>query len=283
VKVGLYLMTRKAIPVLNTAIESGVEIVQVTTDAAVGMRDAAHKEIAAIAKASGIPTFTRSHPPEFVADYSIAAGWRWMLDVPGYLVVLHDSLLPRYRGFSPMITALVNGEREIGVTAFLAGPPGEGYDTGPIIEQRRIEIDHPTRAEVAISRLTRLYGEIAEDIFAAFRVQEQLCYVNQDEREATYSIWRDEQDFRIDWTKDDRSILRLIDAASFPFVGAWTIAFGQSLIIERAELAPDVRFEQRHPGKIHTLDPAPTVVCGQGMLRITDSEPTIKTLRLRLC
>lgn len=282
-KVGLYLMTSKGLPVLNRAIEAGLEIVHVTTAPATGMQDSSHAVIAATAKGAGIPCFTRAHPPQYTADYSIAAGWRWMLDMPGQLIVLHDSLLPRYRGFAPMITALVNGEREIGVTAFFAGEPGEGYDTGPVIDQRVIQITYPIRANEAIIALEQLYGDIAEDIFHTLKVQKQPRYVHQDERQASYSIWRDEEDFHIDWRKDDRSIIRLIDAASHPFSGAWTWGAKMGkVVVHAAEVIPDVRFAERHPGKVHMLEGGPQVVCGVGMIRVTSSTPYIENLRTRL-
>jgi methionyl-tRNA formyltransferase len=53
---------------------------------------------------------------------------------------MHDSLLPKYRGFAPLPNALINGEREVGVTALFAS---EEYDMGDIVCQRRLAVEYP--------------------------------------------------------------------------------------------------------------------------------------------
>ena len=270
--VGLYLMNEKGFAVLNAAIASGVEIAHVTTAPAAGMADESDRSISILAKQHRIPTFVRAHPPEFVGDYSIAAGWRWMLDVPN-LVVLHDSLLPRYRGFAPLITALVNGEPFVGVTAFLAE---DEPDTGPIVAQRSIPVVYPARMRDVIDRIVPLYGDLAREVLDQIP---NLRYAGQDHSRATWSLWRDETDYRIDWSIDDRRILRLIDAASDPFPGAWTTCDGLELRIHRAQIVADRRIEDRVPGKIsHFLDGFPVIVCGVGLIQIAAALP----LRSRL-
>jgi methionyl-tRNA formyltransferase len=267
VSVGLYLMTEKGLAVLQAALDSGVEIAHVTTAPAKGMNDDAHLLIASGAKARGIPTFLRAHPPEFTGSYSIAAGWRWMLDVPN-LVVLHDSLLPRYRGFSPLITALVNGEPQVGVTAFLAESEP---DTGPIIAQHSLPVIYPARMRDVLDRLVPVYRDLAAGVCATLAADEPLRYTVQDHSKATYSLWRDEADYRIDWTQDDRRIVRLVDAASDPFPGAWTTVNGEIVRVMAAQIEPDIRIEDRVPGKVAFVRAdKPVVVCGSGLVRITD-------------
>ncbi len=269
--VGLYLMNEKGLAVLETAIAYQHDIAHVTTAPAVGMADDSHLEIAHLAKQLDIPTFLHAHPPEFAGGFSIAAGWRRMLHVPN-LVVLHDSLLPRYRGFAPLITALVNGEPEIGVTAFLAE---QEPDTGPIIAQRSIPVSYPTRMRQVLDRLVPLYAELAGEVLGQIP---ELRYAEQNHADATWSLWRDEADYRIDWRQDDRRILRLINAASDPFPGAWTTMNGEQIRIDRAEIVYDRRIEDRVPGKVAYYAGAerdgypgdPVIVCGSGLLRIYD-------------
>jgi methionyl-tRNA formyltransferase len=273
--VGLYLMTRKGLAVLEQALAAGVELAHITTADARGIDDDSHLQIAHLAKQAGAPTFLRAHPPEFTGGFSIAAGWRWMLDVPN-LIVLHDSLLPRYRGFAPLITALVNGEPEVGVTAFLAEAEP---DTGPIVGQRSIPVSYPARMADVLDRLVPLYGDLAAETLAQLP---DLRYTAQDHSRATWSLWRDEDDYRIDWARDDRRILRLIDAASAPFPGAWTTTSdGATLRIFRASPVADRRIEDRVPGKVAYFDDGlPVIVCGTGLIRIDDG--TGLALRSRL-
>jgi methionyl-tRNA formyltransferase len=268
--VGLYVMTEKGLAVLRAALAADIEIAHVTTAEARGMNDLSHQAISETAKAHGIPTFVRAHPPEFTGAWSLAAGWRWMLDVPK-LVVLHDSLLPRYRGFSPLITALVNGEPEVGVTAFLAE---QEPDTGPIVAQRSIPVSYPARMREVLDRLVPVYGDLAAEV-----LQGDLRSTPQDHARATYSLWRDEDDYRIDWSQDDRRICRLIDAASDPFPGAWTMVGEHKVGVMEAVVVPDRRIEDRVAGKVayHDEYGAPVVVCGAGLVRLPTVAVSLKT------
>lgn len=276
--VGLYLMTEKGLAVLESALASNVAISHVTTMPATGISDESHVAISEAALAAGVPTSITRSASAIAADYSIAAGWRWMLDVPN-LVVLHDSLLPRYRGFSPLITALVNGDTHVGVTAFLAV---DEPDAGPVIAQRQILVTYPARMRDVLDRVTPLYAEIAAPILASIAGGDELESAEQDHAQATYSVWRDEGDYRIDWSQSAEQVLRLIDAASAPFPGAWSRDDVMPNRIHAAELEPDLRFEQRHPGKVAFVrDGCPIVVCGTGMIRVLESSFPIP-LRVRL-
>lgn len=265
--VGLYLMTSKGRAVFNAALLSTVEISHVVTAPATGMNDDTHEEIASICKQMAIPVFLHAAPPQYRATVSIAAGWRRMLDVPN-LVVLHDSLLPRYRGFAPLVTALVNGEPEVGVTAFLARPEP---DTGPIVGQRALPVAYPARLADVTARLCPLYAQLAAEVCESVKAGEALRAAEQDHRRATWSLWRDEQDYRIDWTRDDRRIVRLVDAVSDPLPGATSTLAGVPVRVYAAKPVPDVPIEDRQPGKIMRLeDGRPVVVCGTGLVKITD-------------
>lgn len=277
-KVALYVMTFKGLQALGGAVDAGVEISHVVTAPARGMNDFNDRVISDWCKELGIPVFVRGAPPVYQADVSIAAGWRWMLDVP-QLVVLHDSLLPRYRGFSPMVTALVNGESEIGVTAFLAR---DVPDTGPIVAQRSLPVSYPARAKDVIDRLGPLYRQLSAEVCATVKAGESLRAAEQDHQRATFSVWRDDTDYRIDWSRDDRRIVRLINAVSDPFPGAWTTAAGNETRVLEAVSEPDVAIEDRCPGKVaYVRDGQPVVVCGTGLVRITDPQFADTPLKTR--
>ena len=79
----------------------------------------------------------------------------------------------------------------------------------------------------------------------------ELKGIIQDEKEATYSIWRDEDDYKIDWSKSSDEIKRLIDAIGYPYSGAITSnSKGERIRILDAEIIDDVFCEVRHPGKV---------------------------------
>jgi methionyl-tRNA formyltransferase len=203
------------------------------------------------------------------SSLALAVGWRWIIKNEPRLVVFHDSLLPRYRGFAPLVSCLLNGESKIGVTALLAT---EHYDQGPIIGQKASEIKYPITIQEAIDAVIPLYQELAIDVMRELSRNEDITTIPQDSTQATYSLWRGEEDYRIDWSASADSIVRFIHALGAPYLGASSRFDGELKVrILDAESVQDVRIEIRDAGKVFQLDNGlPIVVCGQGLLRIKE-------------
>lgn len=204
-------------------------------------------------------------------DLFLAVGWRWIIrNIPQEkLIVFHDSLLPRYRGFAPLVNALINKESETGVTALLGT---EEYDRGNILLQKKLNIIYPTNIQREIHRISILYGELAVELFSQLNSEtiDRIGYP-QDEKAATYSLWRDEGDYRIDWSDDANSIEHFISCVSRPYKGASGILSGATIRIFKALARPDVKIENRSPGKVVFVDAnLPVVVCGSGLLMLTE-------------
>jgi methionyl-tRNA formyltransferase len=268
-RVALFLMTEKGHGVLQSVLASaGPEAIEMV----IGSRDSHtqkdyYDEIQLACRAAGVAFYDRHRAPAVTAECAMAVSWRWMIRGVENLIALHDSLLPRYRGFAPVVNALINGEREIGVTALFA--TGE-YDRGDIIRQERVAIEYPIKIQQAIERIAPLYAEIAGSIAALVLAGEPLPRSTQDESQATYSLWRDDLDYQIPWHLDSARIRRLIDAVGYPYQGARTLLNGETMIVHDAVEEPDVRIEDRAIGKvIFQHERTPVVVCGTGLLRIT--------------
>jgi methionyl-tRNA formyltransferase len=207
------------------------------------------------------------------ADFLFAVSWRWLIKTrPGQkLVVFHDSILPRYRGFAPLVAALVNGDSRLGVTALLASSE---YDSGPIIARETIGIKYPLKIDDAIEMLTPLYRRLALKVMGRV-LRTKLTGKRQDESRATYSLWRDDADYFIDWNRSAPDIRRFVHAVGFPYLGAATIAAGRVHRILDCTPVGDVRVENRTPGKvIFQREGRPVVVCGKGLLRIDEMVDT---------
>jgi methionyl-tRNA formyltransferase len=201
------------------------------------------------------------------ANYTIAIGWRWLIQNNNNLIVLHDSILPKYRGFNPLVTALINGDNEIGVTAIFAR---EEFDSGPILGQKIIKVKYPFKIQNAIEIISREYTALTVEIIEKI-LKNSLKEIVQKEQEATYSLWRDEEDYQINWKNSSEKIKRQIDASGFPYKGAKTIIENRYVRILNAELVDDLKIENRSPGKIlKILNGNPIVVCGHGLLILTD-------------
>ena len=98
-----------------------------------------------------------------VHDFVFAAGWRWLIKgvAANQLIIIHDSLLPKYRGFCPLFNALLNKESHVGVTALFGS---DKYDAGGIITQSKIKVKYPIKITEAVDLISVLYQDIANTI-----------------------------------------------------------------------------------------------------------------------
>ena len=206
-------------------------------------------------------------------DYAIAVGWRWMIPaLPNKLIVMHDSLLPKYRGFAPLVNCLINGELEVGVSALLGA---KEYDRGNIIGQKSLSIKYPITIQEAIIKISAAYAELADKIIGNLSRGDELLSMPQSEDLASYSLWRDDEDYFIDWNRSSEYISRFVDAVGLPYAGAKSRMNGE--IIKIIDVTPvlDVKIEDRdsNVGKVIFIkDGAPVVVCKDGLIMINKAE-----------
>ncbi len=196
--------------------------------------------VADLAEEHGVPVLTRERPDdeelferlkEADADIIVANNWRtWIpprifgLPRHGTLNV-HDSLLPKYAGFSPLIWALINGESEVGVTAHLMD---EELDAGDIVRQEAIAVGPTDTATDLFHRTVDLIAPVtigALDLIASGQTE----FTPQDRSRATFFHKRAAEDIRIDWNWPAEDLERLIRAQSAPYPSAFTFHRGRRL------------------------------------------------------
>lgn len=270
--VGLYLIGAKGFSVLERLFDeygsSSIAFVIAAQDAGTG--EDFFSEIKYFCCKNGIYFSTRNDENKKLleADYSFAVGWRWLIGDSSRLIIFHDSLLPKYRGFSPLVNMLINGECEIGVTALLAS---EEYDRGDILGSKSIAVQYPIKINSAINLIRPVYAEIAAEIYRRLLSGRDLFGQPQDESLATYSLWRDEDDYFINWDSSSFDIERFCNSVGYPYKGACTYVRGEKVWIDDVEPLSDVFVESRRSniGKVvFVVDGAPVVVCGMGLLKI---------------
>lgn len=229
------------------------------------------EEITALCRQQKIKFCTRRDYLEikqsFEGALAIAAGWRWLInDKFNQLIVFHDSLLPKYRGFNPLVTALLNRDEETGVTAIIAN---KEFDCGDIIDSKSIKLIYPIKIEDVIKKVGNLYFELAQSILLKLKLHRNLYGISQDNTRASYSVWRDEEDYRINWNASSEAIAHFINCLSFPYKGASAICNNVVIRIMEAEVESDVEIANRDVGKVlFIIDEKPVVICGVGLLRI---------------
>jgi len=281
-KIALYLLTEKGYEVLQALVRNQfaplIEQIIVGSDNQVTQDYA--DEIIQLCKQHQIPYSKRGEDVSVNAPYSMAVSWRWLIKQNNSkLIVLHDSLLPKYRGFAPLVNALLNEEPEVGVTALFAN---DYYDEGEIINQLPMPVEYPAKIKIVIQKIAALYVQLAIDICSKIQAGETLKSAPQNEQEASYSLWRNEDDYLIDWGRSALQILNFIYVVSSPYKGAATFIQGSKKIrILDASIEKDVNIVNRDVGKvIFNKDGLPVIVCGTGLLKITEAidDKTGKTI-----
>lgn len=177
------------------------------------------------------------------------------------IINLHPSLLPLYRGASPMQFTLLNGDEKTAATAMLIE---KAMDSGDILIQREMDIDPSDDYFDLEDKLGKIGAEAIRDALLNFdQVYENR--IVQDDEKATYCTKIDKEMGRIDWNRTSRQILDQIRAlVGFP------VAFfdykGQNAKVHKASLG-DLKGK---PGEILRADKKDKIVIatGDGSIRI---------------
>ena len=157
-----------------------------------------------------------------------------VLDIPphGGLNV-HPSLLPRHRGASPVVGALLAGDSETGVSIMLMDA---GMDTGAVLAQRRLPIAPEDTAGSLTAKLAQLGQELLSDTIPRW-TRREIAPRPQNEEQATYTRLLTKDDGRIDWSQPAALIARQVRAYQ-PWPGSFTNWQGRQLKVLEAETQP---------------------------------------------
>ena len=179
---------------------------------------------------------------------------------------VHASLLPKYRGAAPVERAIMNGERETGVTIMRMD---RGLDTGPMALQRPVGIT----PEMTGGELTALLSSVgAEAIVEGMSALEagSLTLTEQDNLYATYAAKISDEDRAIDWGRGAGEVHDLVRALS-PHIGArafhpevgGAVKIWRSRVAEEAGASPGA-------GRIYAENGSIFVGCGAGVIEVLE-------------
>ncbi|MFG1901256.1 methionyl-tRNA formyltransferase [Micromonospora carbonacea] len=203
--------------------------------------------VADLAKEHGIPVEVRDRPDDDLliplekADPDVIVATNWRTWIPPQVFQLprlgtlnvHDSLLPAYAGFSPLIWALINGEKEVGVTAHMMDAE---LDAGDVVLQRAVPVGPRDTTTDLFHKTLELFGPITVDGLALIATG-RTDWTPQDRSKASFFHKRSEEDSRIDWTWSAEELDRLVRAQSDPYPNAFTFHRGQRLRIVAASVS----------------------------------------------
>lgn len=196
-------------------------------------------------------------------DMCLVNGWYWLIGsealhtVPSGFIGIHNSLLPRYRGGSPLVWTMINGEQTAGLSLFSFT---EGMDEGDIWEQCTVKIGPRDDIGDVLAKLEDTMIAIIHDKYQAI-LDGTLRPRPQDHSQATYCASRTPEDGLIDWYRPATAVYNFIRAQSHPYPGAFTFYRENKMIIWKVRLDNATCFGS--PGQIFRIkDRLVYVVCG---------------------
>lgn len=175
---------------------------------------------------------------DFKPDFILAIGWYYLIqkDILSLATKgaagIHGSLLPKYRGNAPFVWAMINGEKETGVSFFYFD---DGIDTGDIIGQHTIPIlPNDTIKEILEKAKVASIHLLLDNLPKIAKGEAKRK--KQDDSSATYFPKRVPEDGLIDWTWDKERIKNFIKAQTKPYPGAYTIIADKKIVIWNADI-----------------------------------------------
>ncbi|MDP4007351.1 MAG: methionyl-tRNA formyltransferase [bacterium] len=177
---------------------------------------------------------------------------------------VHPSLLPRYRGPSPIQSVILQGEEKTGVTIILMD---EDIDHGPILAQREFaeHIGEMTQEELK-EKLADVGGDLLVE--AVFKwLKGDIAPQPQNHGLATFTKKMSKEDGKIDWKGEALYIARQIRAFN-PWPGTFTFWNSRLLKILKASIVDSPGYDSFAPGSMFSLKGKPVVATGNGALML---------------
>jgi methionyl-tRNA formyltransferase len=227
-------------------------------------------------KVKGNPTFV-SFLKSLKSDIVVVVAYgrilpKEILDIPKYgCLNVHASLLPKYRGAAPVQWALLNGEKEIGVTVMKLD---ELLDTGDILLQMKIKISEDDDSQILMKKM------FAEGSKLLIKGLEQIesgkaKFIKQNDAEATQAPAIAKESGEIDWRKTAREIHNRV-RAMVPWPVAHTFFKEKLLKIWKTEIhVADLATKYKTPGTIVEIvkNIGFIVASGEGNILIREVQP----------
>lgn len=201
------------------------------------------------------------------SDLNIVAAYgkiipKQFLDLPKYKSInLHGSLLPKYRGASPIQSAILNQETKTGITAMLMD---EKMDHGDIIAQEKIKICIDENAQTLHDKLSKLSAKLLIKILPNY-LSKKIKLKQQNHKLATYTKILKREHGQVDWNQSNYKINAQI-RAFYPWPGSFTYLNGKRLKIIKSSVS-EHNFNLKKPGIIYlTKKNELAIQCSQNSL-----------------
>lgn len=196
-----------------------------------------------------------------------------LLFYPDYgSINLHASLLPKYRGSSPIHRAIINGDNKTGVTTMYMD---ENLDSGDIIYKANVEIGYDDTVGKLHDRLALVGSELLLKTLIDLK-KGKTPREKQDDNLVSYAPKIDKSLGKIDWNLRVEDIYNLVRGVN-PWPGAYTELDGQNIKIWKVSIVERDSFQDR-PGEILSADSEEGLIVqtGSGIIKIDRLQPSGK-------
>ncbi len=265
---------------ITALLNAGFEISAIFTHADATGENNFFGSVARLAAEQGIPVYAPedvNHPlwvdriKTIAPDYIFSFYYRNLLNdnilssAPLGAFNLHGSLLPKYRGRAPLNWALVNGEKETGVTLHRMV---KRADAGDIVAQQRVAIEEQDNALTLHRKLVNCAAQVLEQALPAMK-RGEIAATPQDHSQATIVGRRTPEDGRINWEQPAQSINNLVRAVTDPWPGAFAFAGTVKFVVWKGRVHADAPAAK--PGTVLSVEPF-LIACGEGALEVVTGQ-----------
>jgi len=180
---------------------------------------------------------------------------------------IHASILPKWRGAAPIQRAIMNMDKETGISIMKIAPK---LDTGPVMKISRIKINENSNFRDLSKKLSNL---ASVTIIEALELIEKKSekFINQDETKASYAYKIEKKESKINWTDKAKNIVLLINALN-PSPGAWFNFQGSRIRILEARV---INLKGK-PGEI--VDKNFSIACSDKAIQILELQKAGKKI-----
>lgn len=191
-----------------------------------------------------------------------------IIEIPKYgCINIHPSILPKYRGSSPIQTAILNGDKQTGVSIMMVD---EKMDHGDILKIQRVKIENKNYTELH-DELSVIGADLLLSVLPSV-ISQKIKLKKQDDKRATYTKMLVRSDGRIDWSKKVIDIERQI-RAFYPWPGTFAVLpDGRNIKVKKASIFKKIG-KNKDVGKIVVVDKKIIALCGTGSLILEVVQP----------
>ena len=279
--IGLFIGTDRGLSVLKTLIDQKRHIknVLVLNQREHEINNCTYKIIDLCKKNNiGFKTSKEVKPQDYEEylkkqkfDVLFVISWRFLISDACFsltkkgIFVIHDSLLPKYRGFAPTNWVIINQEKKTGATLFYID---QEVDAGDIVDQIQIEIGKDETAKTLNDKFLKVYPQLIERNLDNILLGKNKR-IPQDHSKATFSSQRKPEDGHINFAQPTDKIVSFIRGLTYPYPGAFCYFDDEKIIVWEAQKASG-NHKERAPGEVMDVeDGFVDVTTIDGVLRIS--------------